>query len=75
MKMANLKSMHSSAKERRKRVIEQREAQLKSGKKPYKPGRDPQIRGEDGKVLDTAELTAKDRERINKEIETLKTRI
>ena len=53
------------AKARRVRVIKRLENQLLTGFKPVK---------EDGK-MSTAPLTDKDRDRIKKEIETLKTRL
>ena len=67
-------SMQSKIKSRRRNVIERLEAQLKTGRKPLFWFNETLNRLVQSPV-ETVELTEHDRNRINKEIETLKARI
>jgi len=67
-------SMQSKIKSRRRNVIERLEAQLKTGRKPLFWFNETLNRLVQSPV-ETVELTDHDRNRISKEIETLKTRI
>lgn len=69
MKLSELKPMNAKAKARRKATLERLEKQLVDGTKPN--------RGTTQEKKDTPRIpiTEKDRKRIEKEIEVLKTRI
>lgn len=76
----NKPSMLRSAKEARQRAIKQLEEQLKSSNKPYKvkanyPLGTEFIKASGEERIIGVKLSDQDKKRINKELETLKTRI